>query len=39
LKAAMEIAGYVGGPVRGPLRPVGTDEREELRRLYEELTE
>lgn len=39
LKAAMEIAGYVGGPVRLPLRPVGTDEREELRRLYEQLKE
>jgi len=39
LKAAMEIAGYVGGPVRGPLRPVGSDEREELRRLYEQLKE
>ena len=39
LKAAMEIAGYVGGSVRGPLRPVGTDEREELRRLYEQLKE
>jgi 4-hydroxy-2-oxoglutarate aldolase len=38
LKAAMDIAGYVGGDVRRPLRPAKPDAREVLQRLYEELT-
>jgi len=37
LKVAMEIAGYVGGEVRRPLRPANTEAREALRRLYEEI--
>jgi 4-hydroxy-2-oxoglutarate aldolase len=37
LKAVMEMAGYVGGEPRMPLRPVGADAREALKRLYEEL--
>jgi 4-hydroxy-2-oxoglutarate aldolase len=37
LKVAMEIAGYVGGDVRRPLRPAKPDAREVLQRLYEEL--
>lgn len=37
LKAAMEMAGYVGGPPRMPLRPVSAEARAGLRRLYEEL--
>jgi 4-hydroxy-2-oxoglutarate aldolase len=39
LKVAMEIAGYVGGDVRRPLRPVRPEAREVLQRLYEELTQ
>jgi 4-hydroxy-2-oxoglutarate aldolase len=39
LKVAMEIAGYVGGDVRRPLRPAKPEAREVLRRLYEELTQ
>ncbi len=39
LKVAMEIAGYVGGEVRGPLRPAKPEAREVLRRLLEELTQ
>ncbi len=38
LKVAMEIAGYAGGEVRGPLRPAKPEAREVLRRLLEELT-
>jgi 4-hydroxy-2-oxoglutarate aldolase len=38
LKVAMDIAGYVGGDVRRPLRPAKPEAREVLRRLYEELT-
>jgi len=34
----MEIAGYVGGGVRRPLRPAKPEAREALQRLYEELT-
>jgi len=37
LKAAMEMAGYVGGAPRMPLRPVRADAREALKKLYEEL--
>jgi 4-hydroxy-2-oxoglutarate aldolase len=37
LKVAMDIAGYVGGDVRGPLRPAKPEAREVLTRLYEEL--
>ena len=37
LKVAMEIAGYVGGDVRRPLRPATPEAREVLQRLYEEL--
>jgi 4-hydroxy-2-oxoglutarate aldolase len=37
LKVAMDIAGYVGGDVRRPLRPAKPDAREILQRLYEEL--
>jgi 4-hydroxy-2-oxoglutarate aldolase len=37
LKVAMEIAGYVGGGVRRPLRPAPPEAREVLHRLYEEL--
>ena len=37
LKIAMEIAGYVGGEVRRPLRPVKPEAREALQRLFEEL--
>jgi 4-hydroxy-2-oxoglutarate aldolase len=38
LKMAMELAGYVGGDVRRPLRPAKPEARETLRHLYEELT-
>jgi 4-hydroxy-2-oxoglutarate aldolase len=38
LKVAMEIAGYVGGDVRRPLRPAKPEARDVLQRLYEELT-
>ncbi len=37
LKVAMELAGFVGGGVRGPLRPATPEARETIRRLYEEL--
>jgi 4-hydroxy-2-oxoglutarate aldolase len=37
LKATMEMAGYVGGAPRMPLRPVTHEARETLKRLYEEL--
>lgn len=37
LKAAMEMAGYVGGPTRRPLRPASAEAREALKRVYEEL--
>jgi 4-hydroxy-2-oxoglutarate aldolase len=37
LKVAMDIAGYVGGQVRRPLRPAKPEAREALQRLYEEL--
>jgi 4-hydroxy-2-oxoglutarate aldolase len=37
LKATMEMAGYVGGTPRGPLRPVKPEAREILKRLYDEL--
>jgi 4-hydroxy-2-oxoglutarate aldolase len=37
LKVAMELAGYVGGGVRRPLRPAKPEAREALQRLYEEL--
>jgi len=37
LKVAMELAGYVGGEVRRPLRPAKPEARETLQRLYEEL--
>jgi 4-hydroxy-2-oxoglutarate aldolase len=38
LKLAMEMAGYVGGDVRGPLRPAKPEARDAIARLYEELT-
>jgi 4-hydroxy-2-oxoglutarate aldolase len=34
VKAAMDIFGFYGGPPRGPLTPVSTDEK---RKLSEEL--
>ena len=37
LKAAMEMAGYVGGDVRAPLRPISAEAKGEIRRLCEEL--
>ena len=37
LKVAMEIAGYVGGDVRRPLRPAKPEARDVLQLLYEEL--
>ena len=37
LKAAMEMAGYVGGMTRMPLRPVRPEAVAVLRRVYEEL--
>jgi 4-hydroxy-2-oxoglutarate aldolase len=37
LKMAMEVAGYVGGEVRAPLRPAKPETRDVLSRLYEEL--
>jgi 4-hydroxy-2-oxoglutarate aldolase len=37
LKVAMEIAGYVGGGVRRPLRPAKPEARDVLQRLYDEL--
>lgn len=37
LKAAMDLAGYRGGDVRGPLRPAPPQAREHLGRLLEEL--
>ena len=33
LKAAMDMLGYYGGPVRSPLLPLGDDDRAELRRV------
>jgi len=33
LKAAMDMVGYYGGPVRSPLMPLATDEHETLRRI------
>jgi 4-hydroxy-2-oxoglutarate aldolase len=39
LKVVMEIAGYVGGDVRRPLRPAKPEAREVLHRLYDELME
>ncbi len=36
LKAAMDMAGYVGGDVRGPLRPAKPEAREHLARLLKE---
>jgi 4-hydroxy-2-oxoglutarate aldolase len=37
LKVAMELAGYVGGDVRRPLRPAKPEARDTIQRLYEEL--
>jgi 4-hydroxy-2-oxoglutarate aldolase len=36
LKAALEMLGYYGGPVRSPLMDLGDDEREALRELLTE---
>ena len=33
LKAAMDMVGYYGGPVRSPLMPLANDEQETLRRI------
>ena len=33
LKAALDLLGFYGGPVRSPLQPLMTDEREELRNI------
>jgi 4-hydroxy-2-oxoglutarate aldolase len=33
LKAAMEMQGFYGGPVRSPLLPLRADEKDELRRI------
>jgi len=38
LKAALEMKGYVGGTVRGPLVQPSDEAREEIRRCLEELT-
>ena len=38
LKVAMDIAGYVGGQVRKPLRAAKPEARDVLQRLFEELT-
>jgi 4-hydroxy-2-oxoglutarate aldolase len=37
LKVAMDMAGYVGGEVRGPLRPAKPEARDVIGRLFEEL--
>ncbi|MEW5981309.1 MAG: dihydrodipicolinate synthase family protein [Acidobacteriota bacterium] len=37
LKAAMDMAGYVGGEVRGPLRPIGADARQHLAVLLKDI--
>jgi 4-hydroxy-2-oxoglutarate aldolase len=37
VKAAMDMAGYIGGEVRKPLLPVTDEEREHIRRLLDEL--
>jgi 4-hydroxy-2-oxoglutarate aldolase len=37
LKLAMNIAGYIGGDVRAPLRPAKPEARDVLQRLYTEL--
>jgi 4-hydroxy-2-oxoglutarate aldolase len=36
LKAALELLGYAGGPVRAPLRGADAEARRELARLLEE---
>ncbi len=33
LKAALDLLGFYGGPVRSPLQPLMADEREELRNI------
>ncbi len=35
LKAALDLLGFYGGPVRSPLQPLMADEREELRNILE----
>lgn len=35
LKAALDLIGYAGGPVRAPLRVPDDDAREEIRRCLE----
>jgi 4-hydroxy-2-oxoglutarate aldolase len=37
LKMAMDLAGYVGGDVRRPLRPAKPEARDTIQRLFEEL--
>ena len=37
LKATMDMAGYVGGEPRMPLRPVKSEAREALKKLLDEL--
>lgn len=39
LKLAMDMAGYRGGQVRGPLRPARPEAADIIRRLYDELTQ
>ena len=38
LKAALELAGYHGGPVRAPLQAPNEDQRDEISRLFNEVT-
>ena len=37
LKAALDIIGLYGGPVRSPLLPLGEEQRKEIRQALEEL--
>ena len=39
LKYALDLLGYVGGPVRAPLAPPGEDARREIARLLDEVAE
>ena len=39
LKYALDLLGYVGGPVRAPLSPPGEDARREIARLLDEVGE
>jgi 4-hydroxy-2-oxoglutarate aldolase len=39
IKAALDLAGYRGGPCRKPLLPLASDQKEELKRILERFTE